>query len=163
MDFSESIERAVGNYFTQWFAAHPYIAWLSAHPLASLGLCLLVIFSAWGLIKAIGREIEQIWLFLLTTPFKLLQPIMRLMWRSIQRKFGHNTTKSDRLDSQLTLAAPTERVTAIVDRLHALTQEQQELLHELADLTGETLVEKATDSQSDTEYKNMYAKLLKLN
>ncbi|WP_310485553.1 hypothetical protein [Chamaesiphon sp. VAR_48_metabat_403] len=163
MDFSESIERAVGNYFTQWFAAHPYLAWLSTHPLASLGLCLLVIFSAWGLIKAIGRGMEQIWLFLLTTPFKLLQPIFRLMWRSIRRKFGHNSTKSDRLDSQLTLTAPTDRVTEIVDRLHALTQEQQQLLHELAELTGETSIEVATNSKSDTEYKNMYAKLLKLN
>jgi hypothetical protein len=163
MDFSESIERAVGNYFTQWFAAHPYLTWLSSHPLASLGLCLLIIFSAWGLIKAIGRGIEQIWLFLLTTPFKLLQPIFRQIWRSIPRKFGHTNTGSDRLDTQLTLAAPAERVTAIVDRLHALTHEQQELLHELAELTGETSIEVATNSKSATQYKNMYAKLLKLN
>jgi hypothetical protein len=163
MDISESIERAVGNYFTQWFAAHPYLTWLSAHPWASLGLCLLVIFSAWGLIKAIGRGIEQIWLFVLTTPFKLLQPIFRQIWRSIGCKFGHNNTGGDRVDSQLTLAAPTERVTAIVDRLHALTQEQQQLLHELAQLTGETSIEVATNSKSATQYNNMYAKLLKLN
>ncbi len=163
MDFSESIERAVGNYFTQWFAAHPYIAWLSSHPLASLGLCWLVIFSAWGLIKAIGRGIEQIWLFLLTTPFKLLQPIFRQIWRSIPRIFGHNNTRSDRLDSQLTLTAPAERVTEIVDRLHALTQEQQQLLHELANLTGEASVEATTNHKWDTQYKNMYAKLLKIN
>lgn len=161
MDFSESIERAVGNYFTQWFVAHPYLAWLSAHPLASLGLCLLVIFSAWGLIKAIGRGTEQIWLFVLTTPFKLLQPIFGLMWRSIGCKFGHNNTKSDRLDSPPTLAAPNERVAAIVDRLHALTQEQQQLLLELAELTGETSIEVATNSKSATQYANMYAKLLK--
>ncbi|WP_295617096.1 hypothetical protein [Chamaesiphon sp. GL140_3_metabinner_50] len=163
MDISESIERAVGNYFTQWFAAHPYLTWLSAHPLVSLGLCLLIIFSAWGLIKAIGRGIEQTWLFVLTTPFKLLQPIFGLMWRSIRRKFGHNNTTSDRLDSHLTLTAPTERVTEIVDRLHALTQEQQQLLSELAQLTGETSIEVATNSKLDTQYKNMYAKLLKLN
>jgi hypothetical protein len=163
MDFSESIERAVGNYFTQWFAAHSYLTWLSSHPLASLGLCLLVLFSVWGLIRAIGRGIEQIWLFLLTTPFKLLQPIFRQIWRSIPRRFGHTNTGGDRLDSELGLAVPAERVTAIVDRLHALTQEQQELLHELAELTGENPVAKATDSKSDTEYKNMYAKLLKLN
>ena len=163
MDFSESIERAVGNYFTQWFVAHPYLGWLVAHPLPSLGLCLLVICSVWGLIRAIGRGIEQTWLFLLTTPFKLLQPIFRQIWRSIPRRFGHNNTGGDRLDSQLVVAAPTERVTEIVDRLHALTQEQQRLLSELAELTGETSVEVPTDSRSKTQYKNMYAKLLKTN
>ncbi len=163
MDFSESIERAVGTYFTHWFAAHPYLGWLVAHPLPGLGLCLLVIFSLWGLIRAIGRGIEQIWLFLLTTPFKLLQPIFRQIWRSIPRIFGHTKTGGDRLESQLTLAAPTERVTEIVDRLHALTQEQQELLYELAQLTGETSIEIATNSKLDTQYKTMYAKLLKLN
>jgi hypothetical protein len=163
MDISESIEHAVSSYFTHWFAAHPYLGWLVAHPLPGLGLCLLIIFSVWGLIRAIGRGIEQIWLFLLTTPFKLLQPIFSQIWRSIPRIFGHTNTKGDRLDSQLTVAVPAARVTAIVDRLHALTQEQQELLHELAELTGETSVEVPTDSISETQYKNMYAKLLKTN
>jgi hypothetical protein len=163
MDVSESIERAVGSYFTHWCATHPYLGWLVAHPLPGLGLCLLIIFSVWGLIRAIGRGIEQIWLFLLTTPFKLLQPIFRQIWRSISRIFGHTKTGDDRLDSQLIVAAPTERVTAIVDRLHALTQEQQRLLSELAELTGETSVEVPTASISETQYKNMYAKLLKTN
>lgn len=163
MDFSESIERAVGNYFTNWFATHPYLGWLVAHPLPGLGLCLLIIFFLWGLIRAIGRGIEQIWLFLLTTPFKLLQPILMQIWRLIPRKFGHTKAEGDRLDSQLALAAPTERVAAIVDRLHALTQEQQQLLSELAELTGETSVDAATDTRSDTQYKNMYAKLLNTN
>jgi hypothetical protein len=161
MDISESIERAVSAYFTQWLFAHPYLAWTIAHPLLGLGLSLLTIFSLWGLIKAIGRGIEQIWLMLLTTPFRLLQPILRGIWSSIARIFGHTKIGADRLNSQVKLDDPTERVAAIVDRLHSLSHEQQLLLQELATLTGSTPVGASIDNTSDTQYKNMSARLLK--
>jgi hypothetical protein len=163
IDFSESIDRAVGNYFTHWLSAHPYLVWLGAHPLWSLGFGLLAILSVWGLIRAIGRGVEQIWLLLLTTPFKLLQPILKQIWSAIARIFGHTKIGAERLNSQLTPDAATERFATIVDRLHELSHEQQLLLQELATLTGSTTVGASLDSISATQYKNMYAKLLKLN
>ena len=159
MDISASIDRVVGNYFTHWLNAHPYLVWLTAHPLPSLGLCLLSILSVWGLIRAIGRGVEQIWLLLLTTPFKLLQPILRQIWRWVRRLFGHNKTT----DTQLVSDPTTERVATIVDRLHTLSQEQQLLLRELSTLTDLTSVNSPLDRASDTQYENMSAKLLKLN
>ena len=163
MDISEFIDRAVNNYFTHWLTAHPYLAWLLSHPLPSLGLCLLTIFSVWGLIKAIGRGVEQIWLFVLITPFKLLQPIFRQIWGSIRRGFGHTKFDNARLNSQLMSSSPTERIATIVDHLHALSQEQELLLRELSMLTGSTSVLSQTDQEAETQYKNMYAKLLKFN
>jgi hypothetical protein len=163
MDISASIERTIGNYFTHWLNAHPYLVWLGAHPLWSLGLGLLSILAVWGLIRAIGRGVEQIWLLLLTTPFKLLQPILRQILSAIARIFGHTKIGADRLNSQLTPAPATERVATIVDRLHELNLEQQLLLQELATLTDATIVETPTVRPSDTQYENMYAKLLKLN
>jgi hypothetical protein len=163
MDISTSIDRAVGSYFTHWLSAHPYLVWLGAHPLWGLGLGLLTILSVWGLFRAIGRGVEQIWLLLLTTPFKLLQPIFGQIWRWVKRLFGHNKVKGDRLDTQLVSEPTTERIATIVDRLHALSQEQQLLLRELSTLTDPTSVGLPTDLTSDTQYKNMYAKLLKLN
>jgi hypothetical protein len=163
MDISASIDRAVGNYFTHWMSAHPYLVWLGAHPLWSLGIGLLSILSIWGLIRAIGRGVEQIWLLLLTTPFKLLQPILVRGGSWVRRLFGHNKSGGDRLDSQLVSNAPTNRIATIVDRLHDLSQEQQLLLQELSTLTDLTSVGKSTNVVSDTQYKNMYARLLKLN
>ncbi len=163
MDISASIDRAVGNYFTHWLNAHPYLVWLGAHPGESLGLGLLTILAVWGLIRAIGRGVEQIWLLLLTTPFKLLQPILVRGWSWVRRLFGHNKSGSDRLNSQLESHAPTERIATIVDRLHALSQEQQLLLQELSTLNAAASVGLPTGQASDTQYKNMYAKLLKLN
>jgi hypothetical protein len=163
LDFSESIDRAVGSYFTHWLNAHPYLVWLGAHPLWGLGLGLLTILSVWGLIRAIGRGVEQIWLLLLTTPFKLLQPILRQLWRWVRRLFGHNKPSGDRLDTQPIPEPTTDRIATIVDRLHTLSQEQQLLLQELSTLTDATSVGLSTNPTSDTQYKNMSAKLLKLN
>jgi hypothetical protein len=135
-----SIEHAIVSYFTQWLTAHSYLAWIISHPLPSLGLLLLAIFSLWGLLKAVGRGIEQIWLFLLTTPFKLLQPIFRLIWRSINRIFGHNKFKGEHLESKSMPNASPERIEQIVDRLQILSQEQEVLLVELSTLVNLDLV-----------------------
>jgi signal transduction histidine kinase len=156
-----SIEHAVANYFTHWLVAHPYLAWAISHPLASLGCLLVLIFALSGLIRAIGRGFEQIWLLLLKTPFKLLQPILRWLWRSIERIFGHNNPSAEGVESKLMPTAPSERIELILDRLQTLHQEHQELVSELSTLIATTSVKPESDSLSDTQYKNLYAKLLK--
>jgi hypothetical protein len=162
MDISDSIERAISAYFTQFLFAHPYLAWTIAHPLPSLGLLLLAIFSLRGLFQAIGRGIDRVWLFLLTTPFKLLQPIFRGIWSSIRSRFGHNNP-SHELVALETSTVTNERIAVVVARLQQLIQEQDILLQKLATLTDSSSVVPQIDRTSDTQYKNMYAKLLKLN
>ena len=159
MDISASIEHALANYFSQWLIAHPYLAWILAHPLPGIGLLLLTIFSLWGLIKAIGRGIEQIWLFLLTTPFRLLQPIFGLMWSSI-RGIGHNES-SDRQLSLQSLPNKPQRIDDIINRLEILRQEQDALIRELSALAGSAALKSNPGAISDTQYQNLYAKLLK--
>ncbi len=145
-----SIEHAITSYFTQWLTAHAYLAWIVSHPLPSLGLLLLAIFSLWGLLKAVGRGIEQIWLFLLTTPFKLLQPVFRLMWRSIQRGFGHTNFSGEQLESKLISSAHSERIERIIERLQILSQEQENLLGELSTLVDSTHPKSKVRAKSST-------------
>jgi hypothetical protein len=158
-----SIEHAIATYFAQWLTAHPYLAWTISHPLPSLGLLLLTFFSLSGLIKAIGRGFEQIWLFLLKTPFKLLQPMFRLMWSSIERIFGHNNSSKEQVESKAMSITHPAQIERIIDRLHSLNQEQEILLRELSTLTDSTPVPSETGIISDTQYKDMSAKLPKLN
>jgi hypothetical protein len=161
LDISESIDRSVGAVFNQWLVAHPYLAWTIAHPLPSLGLLLLAIFSLRGLFQAIGRGIDRVWLFLLTTPFKLLQPILQRIWSYIYSKFGHNNPSHE---SAVPISADltAERIALVVARLQQIGREQELLIQELAMLTGSTSVAPEIDRTSDTQYKNMYAKLLKV-
>jgi hypothetical protein len=126
MDISTSIDRAVSTYINNWLGQHPYLAWSIAHPLPSLGLLLLLILSLFGFFKVIGRGVEQIWLFLLKTPFKLLQPIFSLIWGVSSRVLGRGNLVDPNLSP--------ERIDEIVDRLQALSQEQERLLKELARL-----------------------------
>jgi hypothetical protein len=155
MDMSGSIEHAVSSYFSQWLAQHPYLAWSIGHPLPSLGLVLVAILLLWGLIKAIGRGVEQIWIFLLKTPFKLLQPIFSRIWGSIWRRLGNTSYTTDALTNDLAVKPAhsnvPERVDLILDRLHALNQEQQILLGELSTLANSPLRKSLNRSRSDTQ------------
>jgi hypothetical protein len=155
MDISESIEQAIASYFSQWLVQHPYLAWTIAHPLPSVGLVLLAIFSLWGLLRAIARGIEQVWIFLLKTPFKLLQPIFILIWRLVRRIFGHNNLSVSQIATQSVQHPTPERIEAIVDRLQTLNHEQSLLLQELSTSIGSTSVSSASELTSDTQYSNM--------
>ncbi len=150
-----SIEHAIASYFSQWLLAHPYLAWIFSHPLPSLGLLFLAIFSLWGLIKAIGRGIEQIWLFLLKTPFKLIQPIFGLIWGSILRIFGHNNFSGVPSTAKPAHSNTAARVDWILERLDSIGQEQDLLLQELATLVKSDPRQAETAITSDTQYKDL--------
>jgi hypothetical protein len=139
MDISTSIDRAVSTYINNWLGQHPYLAWSIAHPLPSLGLLLLLILSLFGFFKAIGRGVEQIWLFLLKTPFKLLQPLLRAIWRGFLKILGRGDSipQSGRYANDEKPSS--ERIDVIVDRLQSLSQEQERLLKELSRLRSGSL------------------------
>jgi hypothetical protein len=158
MDISQSIEQAIASYFSNWLGQHSYLVWMLAHPLPSLILLIIGIFLLLGLFKAIGRGMEQLWVFLLKTPFRLLQPLFRLIWRSTLRIFGHTNFS----ESQLTVQTTTERIESIVDRLQILAREQELLLGELSSLTTSSVRSEsrfskgeASPTKSDTKYRKV--------
>jgi hypothetical protein len=150
MDISQSIEQAIASYFSNWLAQHTYLAWMLTNPIPSLILLVIGIFLLLGLFKAIGRGMEQIWVFLLKTPFRLLQPLFRLIWRSIGRLLGHTNFSESQLAGQTT----PERIESIVDRLQTLAREQELLLEELSSLTASS-VRLESRLKSDTKYRKM--------
>ena len=123
---NQPIETAISNYFSQWLGHHPYLVWSISHPLPSLGLLILLAFIVGGLIKAVGRVFEQIGLWVLKTPFKLLQPLFRVMSEIFLKTLGRGNS----IDPNLT----SDRIDVVVDRLQSLSQEQERLLKELATL-----------------------------
>jgi hypothetical protein len=159
----KSIEHAITSYFSQWLIAHPYLAWIVAHPLPSLGLLVVTIFSLSGLIRAIGRGIEQMWLFLLKTPFKLFQPIFRLTWGLTRSIFGHTNSSGGSPSPPPIPDVPPVQIAQIVDRLQTLNREQDLLLGELSSLLSANSVSSEINKISDTQYKSLYAKLPKFN
>ena len=137
---NQSIETAITSYFSQWLGNHPYLAWTISHPLPSIGLLLLLAFILGGLFRAIGGVFEQTWIFLLKTPFKLLQPIFQGLWRSIEQIFGHNNLSGWKITKKPDHSLPIQRRAQILDRLQTLNQEQNLLLQELSSLADEKSV-----------------------
>jgi hypothetical protein len=150
MDISASIEQAIASYFSNWLGQHSYLVWMFAHPIPSLILLIVGIFLLVGLFKAIGRGMEQLWIFLLKTPLRLLQPLFRLIWRSIRRLVGHTNFS----ESQLAVQTTPERIESIVDRLQTLAREQELLLGELSTLTASS-VRPEPRTKSDTKYRKL--------
>ena len=138
---NQSIETAVSNYFSQWLGHHPYLVWSISHPLPSFGLLILLAFIVGGLIKAVGRVFEQIGLWVLKTPFKLLQPIFRRIWSSIAQTFGHNNLGGWQIATNPIHPPLTERRAQILERLQVLNREQHLLLEELSSLGAVNLEE----------------------
>lgn len=119
---------AVGTSLQNWLTAHPLIHWVVDHPLWTVGLVVLTIFLFWGLLRAIARFIEQLWLVILRSPLLLFRWVLGMGTRTYQRL-------ADAKD--LPVPAPVEnqaRLTEILTRLEALRQEQDQLLQEVKTL-----------------------------
>jgi hypothetical protein len=102
-----------------WIQSHPLIQWLISHPLGAIGLGLLSLFLLTGLLSAIGRLGEQLWLRLLRSPIALLSSITRNLSSRIQ---------------QIRPTAKPDRLTEILDRLEILRQEETVLMEEMRQL-----------------------------
>lgn len=109
-----------------WLMEHPFWNWLFVHPLWLLGLIVLVLFLFAGLMGAIARLTEALWIAILQAPLKLAQWLFIGVIKLFRLPFAPKVTA-------LTISSPNqhERLAMILDRLEALRQEQDELIQEV--------------------------------
>jgi hypothetical protein len=128
---TDAMQRAVADVFQDWLVAHPVLGWEITHPLWSIGLGLLLLFLFWGLLNAIGRLTEHLWVALLRLPLQLGQWIA-------QHLFGFVKLPSRVLSSErLTLppeSMPQEQRKTLQDALLQLEQLQQEQVRLLQEI-----------------------------
>ncbi|MDX2097480.1 MAG: hypothetical protein SFW36_06855 [Leptolyngbyaceae cyanobacterium bins.59] len=123
-----NMQEAIVGSFQNWLLQHPFLLWLVTHPLWSVGIVLLAIFLFWGLLQAVTRLTERIWLFILQAPLKLIQGGFRVLTFLISRKTPETTPIEVQKED------PRQRLTTIVNRLEALRQEQDALMQEMKQL-----------------------------
>lgn len=114
-----------------WLTIHPFWNWLLIHPVWLLGLIVLVLFLFAGLMGAIARLTEAVWLALLQAPIRLIQLLFLGVAKLLQMPFAPKV-------SPALPASPQERLTIVLNRLENLRQEQDELLQEVRSILGET-------------------------
>lgn len=116
-----------------WLQPHPVLQWMLVHPLLSIGIAVLILFLLGGLLQAIGRLTEQIWVFLFQAPLRLVQWLISLSAKLIGWGAGSGIRGRSTHD-------PQTRLNEILTRLEALRQEQDKLLDEVKALLTDKIV-----------------------
>ena len=111
-----------------WLATHPMVSWLAAHPLISVGLLFFFLFLFWGLLSAIARLTEDLWLFIVRLPLRFVQWLFGLI--ALALKLPTARANPGRASKK----GNSDRLNQILTRLEAIHQEQDELMQELSKL-----------------------------
>jgi hypothetical protein len=99
-----------------WLESYPTLDWLVGHPLSAIGLAILFIFLFWGLLNAIARFTERLWIVLLRSPLTLSQWLL---------------SRSPSVLKQILpkpKADPQQSIKAVLARLEELRKEEDQLI-----------------------------------
>ncbi len=122
------LQAALMVSFQGWLATHPMVSWLVAHPFVAFGLLLFLLFLFWGLLSAIARLTEDLWLFIVRLPLKFVQWLFGLLAMALKLPVARGNL------GRASAKANPDRLTQILTRLEAIHQEQSELMQELSKL-----------------------------
>lgn len=122
---ANSVQDFVATSIKTWMTEHPMISWVIAHPLWTIALVLLALLLCWSLLGAIAQFTQQVWLFILQAPLKLMQALPKSAFQLLKRA---DTLQSMTLNAQQDTQ---KRLPAILNRLEMLRQEQEILMKEV--------------------------------
>ncbi|NJL20636.1 MAG: hypothetical protein HC895_07175 [Leptolyngbyaceae cyanobacterium SM1_3_5] len=84
--WSSGVQDLLTQPIADWLQAHPLFEQAIDHPLLTLGLLFVVLLLLSGLIQAIARLTEQIWLGILRSPVLLIQWLFAIGGGWLRRK-----------------------------------------------------------------------------
>jgi polyhydroxyalkanoate synthesis regulator phasin len=122
----EEMETAITAPIQAWLADHPIPSWFITHPLWLIGSILLAILLFWGLLRAIARFTEQLWLVILQAPFRFTH----WLFISLPKIILRSPTQLPSASSAV-LESRQAKLADILQRLEALRQEQDALMKEV--------------------------------
>jgi hypothetical protein len=155
---AESIQNAIAAMVQEWLSHHPVLTWCVIHPVWSLSLLLLFIFSAWGLLGAIAQLVRTLWIELLRAPLRLGRWLGVRLLNLFRHPRDGNPQISDAFDTQTLRSEETHsplsklnepelanrnngqpfQLSEIVARLEQLQREQAQLLQEVRAILHQT-------------------------
>ncbi|MBD1828358.1 hypothetical protein NDI47_22635 [Microcoleus vaginatus GB1-A2] len=146
---SDALQSAINASVKDWIDSNPVIFWLVSHPLIGLAMVMLFISMILGFLQALSSVFAQGWLFILQSPVKFMQGVVKVGSKSVSN-FGGVAVNSlvsknpeDKNNSALQLRGvesnsleSQERLANILARLEAIRQEQNQLLQEASAILG---------------------------
>ena len=116
------VQTAIADMVRNWMLNHPISGWFVAHPVVTLVLVLVLLVLVRGLLGAIGRLTEQIWLTILRLPITFTQWVFTL---------GAGLFNRSALSSQPEQPSSQQQLATLLDRLETLKLEQDELIKQV--------------------------------
>jgi hypothetical protein len=121
MDISKSMQEAIDSSLRDWLQSHWPLGWMITNPGLSLLLILISIVLFWGLLGALGRGVQQGWIWVLRSPLKLLSLLPPLANDSFRK---------------LRLSDREQKIELLLQQLAINQQQQARLLAELSNLVN---------------------------
>jgi hypothetical protein len=130
MDLSKSVQeaitggasRAINSSIREWLQSHWPWGWIVTNPGLSFLLLLISIVLFWGLLGALGRGVQQGWIWVLRSSLKLLG-VMQIrpggFWNKIR------------------LSNREQQIETVIQQLVENQQQQAQLLAKLAELVAQ--------------------------
>ena len=140
--FSENIPNTATTLFNHWWQRHPLMTWMINHPVLTLIAIVFLIFLLSGLLQLIGKAGEKVWLFIFQLPWRLGQYLGKLT----SHYLGWSAYKTSPAISNN--QALETKIDNILEKIDYLTQQQQLILQELADLKKNSLTIKNSCSKN---------------
>lgn len=120
MDISKSVQEVIDSSIRDWLQSHWPLGWVVTNLWLSLLLVLVLIVLFWGLLGALGRGVQEGWIWLLRSPLKLLG-LMQIKLTL----------------SKMRLPSREQRIETVIQQLTKIQQQQVQLLTELATLVAQ--------------------------
>jgi hypothetical protein len=117
MDLSKSVQEAIDSSIRNWLQSHWPLGWIVTNLWLSILLLLISIVLFWGLLGAVGRGVQQGWIWLLHSPLKLI-----------------GIVKPGGVLSKMRLPSREQRINIVIQQLAENQTQQAQLLAELNDL-----------------------------
>jgi hypothetical protein len=117
MDLSKSVQEAIDSSIRDWLQSHWPLGWIVTNLWLSILLLLISIVLFWGLLGAVGRGVQQGWIWLLRSPLKLI-----------------GIVKPGGVLSKMRLPSREQRINIVIQQLAENQTQQAQLLAELNDL-----------------------------
>lgn len=162
---SESIQGAVSSLIKEsinsikvWVDSHPLTFWIAQvmlwaihHPIVALIVLLLVVFTLSRLLKVLGLLVEKALISVLQAPLRFGRLLLKTSSKSLSRLTSTEASTQDQQPEegplQMTASvqhSQKERLANILSRLEVISQEQHQLLQEVAAIA-------ASDEQPPTQ------------
>ena len=107
-----------------WLDSHPLLSWIFHHPVWATAIGVLLVFLVWGLLSAIARLTENLWISLLQSPIRLSQWVIKRSPPLLKHIIGFNSKTND----------PKQQLLEAMNRLEELRKEQDEVLEQIKTL-----------------------------